>query len=558
MQIAIHTNRTPMVEKTVGIMARKLAERGGPALIEGGAPDLVLDIRPEVGAQAFEIARDGAAWRVSGGDERGLLYGVGKFLRGCRFGGGVTYAGPTGIFAPRLPVRGMYFATHFHNFYHDAPLELVERYVEDLALWGCNALSVWFDFHHYSGIDDPAAQAMIARLHAILKAANAVGIGAGLTSLANEAYYTSPQELRAEPFPAHYHVEICPSKPGGLELILKWREEMLRAFADLDIEYVWIWPYDQGGCKCADCAPWGGNGFLRNAEAYGRLLRRVMPKAKSIISTWEFGYWQGDEEWDLFYQAMAAKPDWVDYCMAEGHCDFPPYVLRHGPPPHFPLLNFPEISMYGMGPWGGFGANLQPARLQQVWDSVRLWLAGGFPYSEGIYEDLNKAICLQLYWDPERKVQDIVREYAAEWAPDAADQVSEAAYLLEAQMKHGTLWGDELQAWLAQGMPADARLYLLPEMDDPEKPLALLDAAEKTMTPSAAAHWRWRLLRLRAALDVELTCSGGRATEMADAMFDEIERISCVQNGIPWVIAPSRRALARVTAAAVNNNPAAV
>lgn len=28
---------------------------------------------------------------------------------------------------------------------------------------------------------------------------------------------------------------------------------------------------------------------------------------------------------------------------------------------------------------------------------------GGAPYSEGIYEDLNKAICTRCYWDPERK-----------------------------------------------------------------------------------------------------------------------------------------------------------
>ena len=54
----------------------------------------------------------------------------------------------------------MYFASHFHNFYHDAPVEAVERYVGELALWGINALMVWYDMHHFTGIDDPAAQAM--------------------------------------------------------------------------------------------------------------------------------------------------------------------------------------------------------------------------------------------------------------------------------------------------------------------------------------------------------------------------------------------------------------
>ena len=45
-------------------------------------------------------------------------------------------------------VRGIYFATHFHNFYHDAPLEEVQRYVEDLGLWGFNVLAVWYDMRH--------------------------------------------------------------------------------------------------------------------------------------------------------------------------------------------------------------------------------------------------------------------------------------------------------------------------------------------------------------------------------------------------------------------------
>ena len=49
----------------------------------------------------------------------------------------------------------MYLATHFRNFYHRAPIQEVEAYIEDLALWGYNAITVWFDRHHYSSIHDP-------------------------------------------------------------------------------------------------------------------------------------------------------------------------------------------------------------------------------------------------------------------------------------------------------------------------------------------------------------------------------------------------------------------
>ncbi len=565
VSIQCDAESTPLVLRAGEVFTRTLRERGGLETrnVKGdkagaGRADVVLAIEPGIGTEGFRIGREGThgGWRIAGNDERGLFYGVGRFLRGCDLGGlsphresGLTYAGWQGTSVPRMPVRGMYFATHFHNFYHDAPVEQIERYVEELALWGCNALSVWFDMHHYAGIADPAALSMIARLHAILKAAKGVGMTVGLMSIANEAYHTSPVELRAEPFPHHYHVEICPARPGGLDLILKWRREMLDAFADLDIGYVWIWPYDQGGCKCPDCKPWGGNGFVHNAEAVGQLVRRMLPGAKTVISTWEFGYWEGDPEWDLFYAAMARRPDWVDYILAEGHGDFPPYIRKHGPPPGYPVLNFPEISMRGMWPWGGFGVNLQPARLQKVWDTCRHWLSGGFPYSEGIYEDLNKAVCLQLYWDPDRPVEDIVREYAAsEFAAETAEKVVSAVYQLESNMKHSVRGKDALMKQLHSGGSGGATgaLYGLPAVQDPECPLALLDAATMRMSPRARQAWRWRLLWLRAALDLELSRSGGQPTDRTDKYFEEICRISHA-DGAEWAVCvPSRRTLKRL------------
>ena len=70
-----------------------------------------------------------------------------------------------------------------------------------------------------------------------------------------------------------------------------------------------------------------------------------------------------------------------------------------------PLLNFPEISMWGNWPWGGVGANPLPARFQRLWDQVQHAVQGGFPYSEGIYEDMNKAVVAQFYWDAGRSAR---------------------------------------------------------------------------------------------------------------------------------------------------------
>jgi hypothetical protein len=94
LRVGVTAGRTPLVVKTLAVMARRLRERGiklvdGEAeLKSNGKVDVVLECCAGIGADGFAIARAAdsalAAWRITGNDERGLLYGVGKFLRGCR------------------------------------------------------------------------------------------------------------------------------------------------------------------------------------------------------------------------------------------------------------------------------------------------------------------------------------------------------------------------------------------------------------------------------------------------------------------------------------------
>jgi hypothetical protein len=192
--------RTRLVQKAEQLLQRAIEEpsNGSSFNLEGGPARIILDIEDGIGEEGFRIRGEpGMPVEITGNDERGLVYGIGKFLRNARFeNGSLSLGACRGTFVPVKPVRGMYFATHFHNWYHDAPVEKVVRYVEELALWGCNALSVWFDMHHYAGIDDPDAVKMLDRLRVILKSADGVGIRVGLTSLANEGYATSPSALR--------------------------------------------------------------------------------------------------------------------------------------------------------------------------------------------------------------------------------------------------------------------------------------------------------------------------------------------------------------------------
>lgn len=42
--------------------------------------------------------------------------------------------------------------------------------------------------------------------------------------------------------------------------MLQWFDEEFEAFGEVGIDNAWIWPYDQGGCACERCNPWGGYG----------------------------------------------------------------------------------------------------------------------------------------------------------------------------------------------------------------------------------------------------------------------------------------------------------
>jgi hypothetical protein len=52
-------------------------------------------------------------------------------------------------------------------------------------------------------------------------------------------------------------------------------------------------------------------------------------------------------------------------------------------------------------------------RFETAWNAVKDKEAGGYPYSEGIFEDINKVVWAQLYWNPARPVADTLKEYIA-------------------------------------------------------------------------------------------------------------------------------------------------
>jgi len=503
VRVKVSPSNDPLAARAFSILKERVEQRC-PVNVTPvhSRAEIELAVDDRLPTEAFRIEQHGGAVQLAGGSSRGLLYGVGKLLRTSRYEGTFQPGAWRGVSKPHGSLRGMYFASHFHNWYIQASEAEMTRYMEDLALWGVNAIMAVFPMINLQGWDDPEARPALNMMRKSARIARQLGIQFA-TGINNTMFIGAPENIRAKRLPdptgrrGNSGHPICPSLPEGHAYLIENARRLYAELAETGLDILVHWPYDEGGCACERCQPWGSNGYLKLSRDLTELGRGFFPKLKSVLSTWLFDT-PMEGEWAGLSAALAEDRSWVDYILADSHEDFPRYPLEAGVPGHLPLLNFPEISMWGNWPWGGVGANPLPGRFQRLWDQVKHVVQGGFPYSEGIYEDLNKAIVVQFYWDPNRTARATLKEYIAfEYGPG----ITEDALMLIDSLESAASASYRKQ-------PVDKAAVLR---------AAELAEAIATRLPNWGRHsWRWEILRLRALLDRERFGGGGLETPAAE------------------------------------------
>jgi hypothetical protein len=353
----------------------------------------------------------------------------------------------------------------------------------------------------------------------LMATAKRIGYKVGIGNAINNGLKSTPQRIAGTQPPGRPSAGgvVCPSTPEGRDHLLKiWRQTM-QAFADIGggIDYIWACAYDSGGCGCDKCKPWGSSAFLKISREVLAQEQRENPNCRLVLSTWMFDA----AEWQGLAEAMAKDKSWVDWLMGGGTGSewegYPRYPLQHGIPGNLPLVNFPDISMWGMFPWGAYGANPQPARFQKLWREESRLLSGGLIYSEGIYEDINKAITGQLFWRKDRATDEIVREYIAfEYSPDVVEEVLAAIHILEGALSipYNDPRRDRIDERVCQAYD-------------------LIQKADSKLSVQARHSWRWRVLYLRALIDCEIFRNKGKIEgAVLKRAFDELTEIYHAQN----------------------------
>ncbi len=505
-----------------------------------------LSFDPALDGEGYEIriGNDGVI-RLSGGAFAGLCYGIGRIL----------HRSPELLQsekrAPEKTVRGVYFATHFYNYYQAAPIEKIQEYIEELFLWGCNGIAVWFDRHAFSGFSDEEAGRMIERLHRIFEAAKACRMKTTLGMLANEHFYGAPKEYLAEnstngtgyrrPLCGFYHTELCPSKPEARRLLLDTHRAVIERFADVGLDNVWLWPYDQGGCTCESCRPWGPRGFLDLSAELGGMIKSVSPQTKLTLSTWRFDSFT-DGEWEGFLDRFDMVRENFDQLLLDlGSSAIPEELYEKCGQAEIPLWGFPEISMLSAVPWGGFGAVPVPVSLCESYRRTAVRHDGGMLYSEGIFEDLNKAVMLSLYFG-ETDLSAVVGDYCrCYFGDETVSDMRRLIFLLEGTLPRHRR--DENGVF--DDYPRADRVSVLPQfiLKFPKKcgeALALAEKLREALPSRIAESGRFRLLYLRAVIDAELSSHGGNLTETIEEAAKELVRISFAERA-DYAVSPITR-----------------
>jgi hypothetical protein len=184
--------------------------------------------------------------------------------------------------------------------------------------------------------------------------------------------------------------------------------------------------------------------------------------------------------------------DWVSYLMLETRRGIPEYIQEHGIPGGLPAIDFPEITMRYLDPWGGWGATPLPTEVERMWRQLPEDINGGVCYTEGFYDDVNKAVIGSLMWDRSTTSRDVFADYCGY---ELRQELIEDYWELSNLMEH-----NQYLTNYAVKQP--------PNMDEVARIRELGEQMNAALPESIRTGWRWRLMYLRSLLDYERYTAG--------------------------------------------------
>ena len=335
----------------------------------------------------------------------------------------------------------LYAAGHFGNWYEVAGANQMRQVLSEAKHWGYNRYADWFDtldcVDPFSG--DPQfslgnALWDLKRTH--FRTAQSLGLATDLVITPNHVFRDQLKpEWLAKRGPRIQGQLICPHQPGARQLILKNYTNLFGdlAKAGVNLTAISSCPYDYGGCACDQCRPWILT-FAQLTLDIHRIARTYHPKVELHF----VGWWWSAEEHKLFAQWMDEHAPGLAASMAlhipydqTGVADVP---LPKGCRKHaFVHIGYPDRAA-PRDIYAKTGPVAAPKRLSETVSNLAAQsVTGVMAYSEGIYDDLNKALLGGLFTGMQKTSRAVLEVYAKRYFAADAAQSRE--------------WADWLAAW---------------------------------------------------------------------------------------------------------------
>ncbi|MBE6716309.1 MAG: hypothetical protein E7573_05250 [Ruminococcaceae bacterium] len=155
-------------------------------------------------------------------------------------------------------------------------------------------------------------------------------------------------------------------------------------------------------------------------------------------------------DWGMrFLREMKKKPDFIDGVITGPNAAFRLDILRRYLPQEYPIRLYPDITHnlrceypvhsdrddwhYALAAVNGREcANPRPTEYKRIHSDTRGYVIGSVSYSEGVNDDINKAVWSALDFDPDTPLREILEDYSRLFFPESDwEKTADAIFGLE-------------------------------------------------------------------------------------------------------------------------------
>lgn len=425
-----------------------LPDSNAPVIIVGTEDSLqgslqlyidMLDSLKKPGSEGYRIAvkeKDRPVILIIGSDSRGLLYGIGMFLRRLIWGNNsIKIRKDLAISSsPMYPLRGHQLGYRPKTNAYDAwTVEQFEQYIRELALFGANSIEI---LPPRTDDDAISPHMKVPPLEMMIKLSEIID------SYGLDVWIWYPNMFTEEEF-------------KDKDCMIREMEEREEIFSKLKrIDAVFIPGGDPGSLDANTLFEWSG-------EVY-RLLNKYHPKAKIWLSPQCF---RPTKKWlEDFYSNVKREPGWLGGIVFGPWIKTPLQELRSIIPKNYPIRHYPDIThslhcQYPVRDWdlafaitlGRECINPRPKAEKYIHNLFAPYTIGSISYSEGINDDVNKFVWSDQDWDPNTPVIETLRDYARLFiSPEYTEEIAQGIVALEENWEGPLLVNDRVDITLRQ------------------------------------------------------------------------------------------------------------